>query len=171
MKSPFRLARVPVALAAGFVTAALTFSSFAPQASAEVVRSPLMSSALSSCQTYAPSQAPHVFWVHFKQAVYAHRDIPKTFWRSRTYRRDVARIVCYESTFNLHAENPSGYYGWFQMSRPLVSSEGVSFPHYWSGSHWDPSGWYQVTAGARYIRSRYRNPATAWRHEVDYGWY
>lgn len=171
MNSPFRHARVPVAISAGVVSVTLALSSFVPQADAGVLRAPNVSSAISSCQTYAPSQAPHVFWVHFQQAVSAHRDIPRTFWRSRTYRRDVARIVCYESTFDVHAQNPAGYYGWFQMTRSLVSSEGVTFPHYWSGSHWDASGWYQVTAGARYIRSRYRNPAAAWRHEIDYGWY
>ncbi len=87
-----------------------------------------------------------------------------------TYRDDIAKIVCYESTFNYHAENV-GQYGWFQMNQPLIESEGVTWDQYWGGSSSEHPGWYQCTAGERYIHDRYRNPAVAWLHEQVYGWY
>ena len=124
----------------------------------------------SSCQASAVTQAPGYFWSRIRQATEAHHDIPVSFWTNRTYRYDIARIVCYESSFDYHAEN-AAQYGWFQMNKPLIESEGVSFAQYWDGTRSEPPGWFEMTAGERYIHSCYGNPAVAWQHENVYGWY
>jgi len=122
------------------------------------------------CNSEAVSSAPAVLWSRIQSATGAHHDLPSTFWSDGTYRADIAKIVCYESTFNYHAENV-GQYGWFQMNQPLIASEGVTWNEYWGGSSSEHPGWYQCTAGERYIHDRYRNPAVAWLHEEVYGWY
>ncbi len=122
------------------------------------------------CNSAAPGSAPAVLWARIASATDTHSDLPRSFWSNGTYRNDIARIVCYESTFGYHAEN-GPQYGWFQMNPPLIASEGVSWNEYWSGSSSEHPGWYQCTAGERYIHSRYGNPAVAWQHEADYGWY
>ncbi len=123
-----------------------------------------------SCQDSAISQAPALFWSRVKGATDTHHDIPMSFWTNRTYRDDIARIVCYESSFEYHAQN-AGQYGWFQMNKPLIESEGVTFSQYWGGTRAERPGWYEATAGERYILRRYGNPAAAWQHESAYGWY
>jgi hypothetical protein len=122
------------------------------------------------CNSAAVGSAPAVLWTRIDSATYAHRDLPGSFWSDPTYRNDIVRIVCYESTFGYHAEN-GPQYGWFQMNPPLIESEGVTWNEYWSGSSTEHPGWYQCTAGERYIHSRYGNPAVAWLHEEVYGWY
>jgi hypothetical protein len=122
------------------------------------------------CDDNTVKAAPAVLWTRIESATGMHSDIPGTYWSDVTYRDDIAKIVCYESTFNYHAEN-AGQYGWFQMSSSLVVSEGVHFDEYWNGSKTEHAGWYQCTAGERYIHARYSNPAAAWAHEETYGWY
>jgi hypothetical protein len=124
------------------------------------------------CNEEAVSSAPAVLWSRIQSATESHSDIPSSFWTDVTYRDAIAKIVCYESTFNYHAENV-GQYGWFQMNQPLIESEGVSWSQYWYGtlSTGTGAGWYQCTAGERYMHGRYRNPAVAWLHEEVYGWY
>jgi hypothetical protein len=122
------------------------------------------------CNEQTVKAAPAVIWERIQSATDMHSDIPSTYWSDVTYRDDIAKIICYESTFDYHAENGSQY-GWFQMSAPLIVSRGVHFDEYWGGSTTEHAGWYQCTAGERYIHARYDNPATAWAHEEDYGWY
>jgi len=154
------------AAAAGLITMA------APLTAGATVAAPARpaNSHWSACQSSAVGQAPRSFWNRIRSATKHHHDIPGSFWTNGTYRDDIARIVCYESSFEYHAEN-GAQYGWFQMNKPLIESERVTFPQYWDGSHSDPPGWYEATAGERYIHSRYGNPANAWAHENAYGWY
>ncbi len=122
------------------------------------------------CNSESVRQAPHVLWVRLKSATKRHPDIPEHFWGNAGWRADIVKIACFESTFRYHAEN-GVYLGLFQMSSSLVASEGIPFRKYWNGYHHIGALWYQCTAAERYIRDRYGNPATAWRHEMDYGWY
>ncbi len=122
------------------------------------------------CNTEAVTSAPAVVWTRLKSATAAHGDLPPTYWSDVTYRDDIAKLICYESTFRYLAEDGSQY-GWFQMSGSLVRSEGVRFTEYLGGSVTQAAGWYQCTAGERYIAARYGNPAAAWSHEESYGWY
>jgi len=135
---------------------------------------PSGSSHWSWCNQQSAKAAPRLFWVRLKEATEQHHDVPSSFWSDVAYRDDIAKIACYESTFEYHAENV-GQYGLFQMSSPLIATEGVTFAAYWNGSvvrskHVGAT-WYQCTAGERYIHSRYGNPAAAWDHEETYGWY
>jgi hypothetical protein len=114
--------------------------------------------------------APAVIWARIQSATDMHKDIPSTYWTNTTDRDDIAKIVCYESTFEYHAEN-GGQYGWFQMSSSLIVIRGVKFAEYWGGSSSEAAGWYQCTAGERYIDARYVTPTAAWAHEQSYGWY
>ncbi len=122
------------------------------------------------CNAYAVSYAPKVFWARINEATGAHHDLPASYWTDLTYRYDIAKVVCYESTFDYHAEAP-GQYGWFQMSEANIANGGVTLGEYWGGSKVAPPGWYQCTAGERYILSRYKTPVAAWAHEEIYGWY
>lgn len=123
----------------------------------------------SSCNSDAVSRAPHVVWNRIEMTA-GKNGIPVSYWRNATYRHDIAKIICYESTFDYHAVG-SGQYGWFQMSKPLITSEDVSWPEYWSGHKPKAPGWYQCVAGSRYVLHRYKTPVAAWAHEEDFGWY
>lgn len=123
-----------------------------------------------SCNDSAATRAPAVFISRLKEVTASHSEIPASFASSPGYRGDIAKVVCYESTYNFHAAAPNQY-GWFQMSRSLISGEGVSWNEYWSGNSSHAAGWYQCLAGELYIKNRYGTPAAAWQHERDYGWY
>lgn len=123
----------------------------------------------SSCNSDAVSRAPHVVWNRIEMTA-GKNGIPVSYWRNATYRHDIAKIICYESTYYWHAEN-GPQYGWFQMNQPLIGSEGVSWNEYWNGTSAHEAGWYQCLAGERYILHRYGNPLAAWEHERYYGWY
>ena len=155
-----------IAATGAAVLAAAAFSSATAGAS---VASPAMSEQWDLCNARAVSSAPKVVFARIEEVESTHR-VPASFWTNVVYRRDVARIVCYESTYDVHARNATQF-GWFQMTRSLISSEGVSWPEYWSGSSSHPPGWYQALAGELYIARRYVTPAAAWAHERNYGWY
>ncbi len=125
------------------------------------------SSHWTSCNDAAALDTPRVVWLRIHEAT-DQATLPADFWT--TYRVDIAKIICYESSYNWHAEN-AGQYGWYQMNKSLIASEYVSFGEYWSGTKWHPAGWYQCVAGERYILHRYGTPAAAWAHERNYGWY
>ena len=162
--------RIVVGRAAlGLLTAATTTQLVAkdgPRAQAE----PRASSHWTWCNEQTVKAAPPVLWTRMQSATDMHPTIPSTFWSDITYRDDIAKIACYESTFQYHAQN-AGQYGLFQMSSSLIVSEGVAFDEYWWGSRLEGATWYQCTAGERYIHARYGTPAVAWAHEESYGWY
>lgn len=171
----YRSARLPLLVAAIALSGVSLFTVSARSHARPPATSQTPAAAANShwgwCNDDAPRTAPAVLWARIKSVTYAHRDLPLSYWTNATYRDDLAKIVCYESTFGYHAVNRP-YYGWFQMNPPLIRSEGVTFHAYWSGSRTEHHpGWYQCTAGERYIHSRYGNPARAWMHEADYGWY
>jgi hypothetical protein len=120
-----------------------------------------------SCNDTAQGNTPSVVWTRIHTAT-DEAGLPSSFWTQD--RLDIAKVICYESSYDWHAEN-GGQYGWYQMNTPLISSEGVSYNEYWYGTKAHQAGWYQCVAGERYIRSRYGTPAAAWAHERDYGWY
>jgi hypothetical protein len=122
------------------------------------------------CNANAVSSAPKIVWTRIKTATADHKDLPSSFYGTEATRNEIVKIMCYESTFQWHAE-AAGQYGWFQMSQSLIGSEGVTFNDYWNGSSSDAAGYYQCVAGERYIHNRYGTPAVAWQHEYTYGWY
>lgn len=140
-----------------------------PTPAAAAVR-PHANSHWTSCNDQAVQSAPRVLWARIAQATRTHPNVPGSFWSSLTYRRDIVKIVCYESSYYWHA-NGGGQYGWYQMSRSLIASEGITWHEYWSGYGHHAAGWFQCTAGELYIKNRYGNPAQAWAHERAYGWY
>ena len=123
-----------------------------------------------TCEATAAGTAPQVLWTRIKEATSANKDIPASFWTNVGFRRDIAKIVCYESSFDYRADG-GGQYGWFQMSKALIATESVTFYDYWNGNASEAAGWYQCLAGERYILGRYGTPAAAWQHEAVYGWY
>ena len=153
----------PVAIVAGAVAAN-------PAPAAAAVQAPRAGAHWTSCNDQAVQSAPKVLWTRIAEATSSHSNLPWSFWSNPNYRRDIVKIVCYESTYNWHADG-GGQYGWYQMSRSLIASEGFSFSEYWSGLGPHPAGWFQCTAGELYILNRYGNPAAAWAHERTYGWY
>lgn len=122
------------------------------------------------CNDYGSTHAPRVLYLRIESATKAHTRIPDSFWTNLSYRRDLARIVCYESTYYFHA-SAAGQYGWYQLSRSLMSRERVSWQHYWEGTKHHPAGWFQCVAGEVYVRDKYGTPLAAWRHEQAFGWY
>lgn len=131
---------------------------------------PAMSSLWTSCNDRAAFSAPRVIEARIAQVSRSQQGLPTSFAADAAYRGDLVKIICYESTYDFHAAGGDGQYGWFQMTRSLIGSEGVSWQEYWDGGR-EPAGWYQCLAGERYIMSRYGNPLVAWEHERDYGWY
>jgi len=135
---------------------------------------PQGSSHWSWCDAESVKVAPRLLWIKMKEATEQHHDVPGSFWSNVTYRDDIAKITCYEATFEYHAQNAS-HFGLFQMSSPLIANEGVKFGQYWNGGtvHKVHVGatWFQCLAGERYIHARYGTPVAAWAHEENYGWY
>jgi hypothetical protein len=83
---------------------------------------------------------------------------------------NLARIVCFESSYQTGAVNGS-YYGLGQMSKTNVLAANVTWDHYLNGSSAHHIAFYQLLAAMRYCKSRYGDPATGWAHEVNYGWW
>jgi len=85
-------------------------------------------------------------------------------WRARHQFRYLDRLWARESSWNVHASNPySGAYG---IPQAVPGGKMAS-----AGPNWQNSARTQIRWGLRYIRSRYGSPASAWAHEVAYGWY
>ena len=142
---------------------------------AKVVQAaPQASSHWNWCNDESVKAAPHLLWIRLEQATEQHHDVPAKFWTDVTYRDDIAKIACYESTFEYHAQNV-GQFGLFQMDAPLIASEGVKFSQYWNGAKvhkvHEGATWFQCLAAERYIHARYGTPVAAWGHEENYGWY
>lgn len=163
-----RLATGLVIASGAFFMTATAVGSASPATAGAAVRP---SASWSNCNSSAPSRAPRVVVAKIKQVTSSHPSIPKAFWNNSGYRGDILKIVCYESTYRYHAAAAGAQYGWYQMSRSLIQSEGVSWRQYWDGNRASTAGWYQCLAGERYILHRYRTPAQAWAHERNYGWY
>ena len=138
----------------------------APTASAR----PQANSHWVDCDHTAVRSAPAVVWQRIEAASTGHNGLPADFWTDPTYRRDLTKIICYESSFDWHADG-GGQYGWYQMSKPLIADESVSWNQYWDGTKSHQAGYFQCVAGERYVVARYGNPAAAWQHEGQYGWY
>ncbi|HTZ42256.1 MAG TPA: hypothetical protein VMB79_00205 [Jatrophihabitans sp.] len=130
---------------------------------ASLVSLPGSASAATRCSDTTP---PSWFYNRLTNAANDDSSIPNSWGTSY----DMARIACFESSYQVHAENGS-YYGLGQMSKSLIASENVSWDHYWNGSADHHIGYYQLLAALRYCKERYGSPANAWSHEVNYGWW
>lgn len=72
-------------------------------------------------------------------------------------------VINRESSWNLHAENPSGAYG---LPQALPGSKMAS-----AGPDWQNNAFTQLKWALSYMDSRYGSPCGAWSHEVSNGWY
>ncbi len=94
--------------------------------------------------------------------------IPDSWGKSH----DIARIACYESSYNPKAVNPNGlYFGLGQLGKPQVAATGVSWTDYWNGTSVHAARYYQIVAMLKYCKTRYGSPSAAWAHEVADGWW
>ncbi len=94
----------------------------------------------------------------------AWRMIPSFGWKSRYQFRYVNWLWNRESSWNVHATNPSsGAYGIPQAVPGAKMSS--------AGRNWQSSATVQIRWGLRYIRAVYGSPQRAWAHECAYGWY
>jgi hypothetical protein len=84
-------------------------------------------------------------------------------WGARQF-TPLNKLWSRESGWNKYASNPySGAYG---IPQAVPGGKMAS-----AGAHWRTSATTQIRWGLGYIRSRYGTPATAWAHELVYGWY
>jgi hypothetical protein len=89
---------------------------------------------------------------------------PRFGWTGHRQYRDLDKLWNRESGWNRFAYNPySGAYG---IPQALPGSKMAS-----AGPRWWSCARTQIRWGLRYIKSRYRSPIRAWRHERAYGWY
>jgi len=109
---------------------------------------------------------PSWFYTRLTNAARSDPNIPDGWGTSH----DMARIVCFESSYQVHAENGS-YYGLGQLSKANISAANVSWDHYWNGSASHVIAFYQLLAALRYCKQRYGTPADGWAHEVKHGWW
>lgn len=130
---------------------------------ASLVSVPGSAHADTRCSNTTP---PSWFYTRLTNAANADPNIPNSWGTSY----DMARIVCFESSYEVHAQNGS-YYGLGQMSKTNIAAENVSWDHYWNGSADHTIAYYQLLAALRYCKDRYGSPANGWAHEVNYGWW
>jgi hypothetical protein len=89
---------------------------------------------------------------------------PRFGWTGRHQFRDLDKLWNLESGWNRFAYNPySGAYG---IPQALPGSKMAS-----AGPCWRRCVGTQIRWGLEYIKSRYRSPIRAWRHERADGWY
>jgi hypothetical protein len=150
------LTRIAVAISA-LAIAATTLSTVSTAADAAVTP------AATRCSSTTP---PSWFYDIATNAAQDDSSIPDSWGTSL----DLARIVCFESSYETHATNGS-YYGLGQMSKTNIAAYNVSWDHYWNGSSAHHIAYYQLLAAMRYCKDRYGSPAAGWAHEVNYNWW
>jgi len=122
-----------------------------------------VASAATRCSDTTP---PSWFYDIATNAAQSDSNIPDSWGTSY----DLARIVCFESSYQTGAVNGS-YYGLGQMSKANVLAANVTWDHYLNGSSTHHIAFYQLLAAMRYCKSRYGTPSAGWAHEVNYGWW
>jgi hypothetical protein len=132
-------------------------------ATANAATSPALKAAATRCSDTTP---PSWFYTRLTNAAKADDSIPNSWGTSY----DMARIVCFESSYEVHATNGS-YYGLGQMSKTNIAAYNVTWDHYWNGSSSHVIAFYQLLAALRYCKDRYGSPAAGWAHEVNYNWW
>lgn len=68
-----------------------------------------------------------------------------------------------ESSWNTHAQNPSGAYG---IPQALPGDKMAAY-----GPNWQDDAATQIKWGLSYIQSRYSTPCAAWQHSQATNWY
>lgn len=150
--------RIGAALA-GAVLASTVFVGAAPAALAVDT---------SRCDNTTP---PTWFYPHLQNAADVPGDgVPSTWGDSY----NMAKIVCWESTYNQEATNQSSagtVYGLGQLLRVNIENANVSFHCYWNGGCTKDRRYHQLLAALRYANTRYGSPAEGWQHIKVHGWW
>jgi hypothetical protein len=160
MTIPFRRLRVLASI--GMLAGVLGASVAAPPVAAQTSTGP--SAAVIRCQNPAP---PTWFYPRLQAAANTAGDGVPSSWGSSV---NMARIVCWESSFNVNARN-GDHYGLGQMLPANIAAARVSFRCYWEGGCDRPKGYHQCLAALRYANQRYGSPAAGWQHIVNHGWW
>ncbi|HEX4654523.1 MAG TPA: hypothetical protein VH274_02150 [Mycobacteriales bacterium] len=85
-------------------------------------------------------------------------------WRSDRQWHCLRRLWNMESSWRVHADNPSSSaYG---IPQALPGRKMSS-----AGGHWRRNAGTQIRWGIRYVNSRYDAPCAAMRHKQRHGWY
>lgn len=113
------------------------------------------------CSSTTP---PSWFYSDLVAAEKADRSIPDSWGKSY----DMARIACWESSYEPHASN-GDHWGLGQLTKSNISTYNVSWDHYWNGSSTHAARYYQIVAMLRYCKARYGTPEKGWAHEVSDG--
>ena len=93
-----------------------------------------------------------------------HRMAENHGWDTRRQWRCLRRLWNLESSWHVHADNPSSSaYG---IPQAMPGSKMST-----SGDHWRRSAQTQIRWGIRYVKSRYNYPCHAMRHKNRSGWY
>ena len=93
-----------------------------------------------------------------------HRMAENHGWRSTRQWRCLRRLWNLESSWRVHADNPSSRaYG---IPQALPGSKMST-----AGDHWRRSAQTQIRWGIRYVHNRYDWPCQARHHQTRHGWY
>lgn len=112
---------------------------------------------------------PTWFYPHLRNAADNPNDAVPSGWGDSV---NMARIVCWESSFDPGAYNPAlPTYGLGQMTRNNIDAARVSFHCYWEGGCVQDRRHHQLLAALRYANQRYGSPAAGWQHIRDHGWW
>lgn len=153
------IVRIGATVAAG-VLASTVFVGAAPAAVAAVDTS--------RCDNTTP---PTWFYPHLQNAADVPGDGVPSSWGD-SY--NMAKIVCWESSYNQDAYNDTGelpVYGLAQLQRRNIDAANVSFNCYWYGGCNKDRRYHQLLAALRYANTRYGSPAGGWQHIKDHGWW
>jgi hypothetical protein len=116
---------------------------------------------------------PDWFYTALGNAAEVTGDGVPSSWGSGDQAWAMMKIICNESSFEVTAHNPAGYYGLGQMGRTQIADARVSFNCYWNAD----SGcahlrrWYQCLAALRYANQRYDTPLKAWDFWKAHHWW
>ncbi|MGH3648943.1 MAG: hypothetical protein ACRDTM_17420 [Micromonosporaceae bacterium] len=117
---------------------------------------------------------PDWFYPVLRRAAENPNDAVPTRWGVNDEpRRAMMKIICNESSFQVTAHNPAGYYGLGQMGRTQISDARGRFACYWYAEN-DCSHtrrYYQALAALRYANQRYGSPQAAWSFWRAHHWW
>lgn len=155
-------ASLRVAAVVALSTITLGLASTNAQASTTAAPSAVRPAATRCSDTVPPSW----FYDIATNAAQADGSIPDSWGTDH----NLARIVCFESSYQTGAVNGS-YYGLGQMSKTNVVAYNVSWDNYLNGTAAHHIAYYQLLAALRYCKARYGSPAAGWAHEVSNNWW
>ena len=153
-----RHARKSALLSSLFVAGA-TLAALAPAQEAVVALGPVTTVAMSD-RTMTNRAEHHPYYAR----KLGHRMARDHGWRSDRQWHCLRRLWNMESSWRVHADNPSSSaYG---IPQAMPGSKMSS-----AGSHWRRNAQTQIRWGIRYVNGRYNAPCGAMRHKERHGWY